>query len=317
MQVGFIGLGTMGKGLANNLRKAGHSLTIYDVNRAAAEPHIANGAVWANSPRQVAERSEVVFTSLPGPPDVEAVCLGKDGLLEGLRPNTAYFDLSTNSVGVMRRVHSVFAERGIYAFDSPVSGGPQGAASGKLAIWVGGDAKVFEQYKPVLEAMGDQVAYIGPIGSGTVAKLVHNCASAVINGVLAEVFTMGVKAGVEPVALWRAIRQGAAGRRRTFDKLPDRFLQARFDKPDFAFRLVHEDVSLAIALGHEVRAPMPLSNLVLQDMAEALNRGWADMDSSVFMQLMEERAGTPIKVDAETVRAAVAAELAADAKPKG
>lgn len=304
MRIGFIGLGTMGARMAANLQKAGHQLIVNDVRRAAAQSHIAAGAVWADTPRQVGEQSEIVFTSLPAPPDVDAVALGKDGLIEGMRPNTAYFDLSTNSVAVMRHVHAVFAERGLHALDAPVSGGPQGAQSGKLAIWVGGEEEVFAQYRPVLGAMGDQVRYIGPIGSGTVAKLVHNCASAVINGVLAEVFTMGVKAGVDPLALWEAVRQGAAGRRRTFDKLPDRFLPGRYDQADFAFRLVHKDVSLAIALGQELHAPMPISSLVLQDMMEALNRGWADMDSSVFMQLMQERAGTPFKVEPERIRAA-------------
>src|SRR5439155_16175324 len=180
MRVGFIGLGMMGKAMAANLQKAGHQLTVHDLNRAAAEPFLAKGAEWANSPRAVAEASEVIFTSLPVPADVEAVALGPNGLIEGMRPDTAFFDMSTNSVAMVRKINAAFAEKNLYMLDSPVSGGPGGAASGKMAIWVGGDEQQFGRHKAVLEAMGDQARYIGPIGAGTIAKLVHNCTSAVV-----------------------------------------------------------------------------------------------------------------------------------------
>ena len=153
------------------------------------------------------------------------VALGANGLIEGMRPDTALFDMSTNSVTVVRKIHAAFAEKNLYMLNSPVSGGPGGAASGKMAIWVGGDEQIFNRHKRVLDAMGDQAAYIGPIGAGSIAKLVHNCTSAVLGVALAEVFTMGVKAGVDPVDLWAAVRQGATGRVRTFDRLgqvPDR-----------------------------------------------------------------------------------------------
>src|ERR1700746_1162420 len=202
MRVGFIGLGMMGKGMAANLQKAGHQLTVYDLNRAAAEPFFAKGAGWANSPRQVAEASEAVFTSLPVPADVEAVALGPNGLIEGMKPDTAFFDMSTNSVATVRKINAAFAEKNLYMLDSPVSGGPGGAASGKMAIWVGGDEQQFNRHKSVLDAMGDQARYIGPIGAGTTAKLVHNMASAAINAAVTEALTMGVKAGLEPLALW-------------------------------------------------------------------------------------------------------------------
>ncbi len=141
----------------------------------------------------------MVFTSLPVPADVEAVALGPNGLIEGMKPDTAFFDMSSNSVAVVRKISAVFAEKNLYMLDSPVSGGPGGAASGKMAIWAGGDEQQFNRHKSVLDAMGDQAKYIGPIGAGTIAKLVHNCTSAVMNVALAEVFTMGIKAGVEPL----------------------------------------------------------------------------------------------------------------------
>ena len=297
MKIGFIGLGTMGRHMAANLQKAGHELIVHDVRREAAEPHVKAGARWADSPRAVAEASEVVFTSLPEPKDVEAVALDeKTGLLSGLTAGKAFFDLSTNSPTVVRRLHAVFKARGVHMFDAPVSGGPRGAESGRLALWIGGDEEAFKKYKPVVDAIGDQAYYVGPIGAGSVAKLVHNCAGYVVQTALAEVFTMGVKAGVDPLTIWKAVRQGAGGRRRTFDGLADQFLPGTFDPPSFALRLAHKDVSLAVALGRENKVPMRLANLTLEEMSEAMNRGWAERDSRVAMLLQEERAGVEIKV---------------------
>ena len=290
MKVGFIGLGMMGKGMAANLQKAGHQLVVYDLRRSAAEPYLANGAIWADSPKAVGEQSEVVFTSLPVPADVEAVALGPNGLIEGMKPDTALFDMSTNSVSVVRKINAAFAEKNIYMLDSPVSGGPGGAASGKMAIWVGGDEQQFNRYASVLGAMGDQAAYIGPIGAGTIAKLVHNCTSAVMNVALAEVFTMGIKAGVPPLELWEAVRQGATGRPRTFDRL-GKFLAGQYDPADFALRLLHKDVSLAVGLGKEVGVPMRLANMALEELTEAMTRGWGNRDSRVGMLLQVERSG--------------------------
>jgi 3-hydroxyisobutyrate dehydrogenase len=302
MKIGFIGLGTMGRHMAANLMKAGHAVVVHDVRREAAAPHLQGGATWAESPQAVAEAAEVIFTSLPGPVEVEAVALGEHGLLGALAAGKAYFDLSTNSPAVVRRIHQIFAARGIHMLDAPVSGGPRGAETRRLALWVGGDEQVFNRYKPVLDAIGDQAYYVGPIGAGSVAKLVHNCAGYVIQTALAEVFTMGVKAGVEPLALWKAVRQGAGGRRRTFDGLVDQFLPGKFDPPAFTLRLAHKDVTLATQLGREHRVPMRLAQATLEEMTEALNRGWAERDSRVAMLLQEERAGVDIHVAEAAIR---------------
>ncbi|MGH7154674.1 MAG: NAD(P)-dependent oxidoreductase, partial [Acetobacteraceae bacterium] len=240
MQIGFIGLGTMGASMASNLQKAGHSLIVNDVRRAAAAPHLSAGARWADTPRDVAAQTELIFASLPGPPEMEAVSLGTDGLIGGIRPGTAFFDLTTNAPATVRKVHTVFAEKGAHALDAPVSGGPRGAASGKLAIWVGGEQSVFDRYKPILDAVGDQARYVGPIGAGSVAKLVHNCLGYILTTGLAEVFTMGVKAGIEPLAIWEAVRHGALGRRGAFDGMPDQFLSNRYEPPAFALKLAHK-----------------------------------------------------------------------------
>jgi 3-hydroxyisobutyrate dehydrogenase len=309
MKIGFIGLGLMGRGMAANLQKAGHELVVNDLTRQAASQHLANGATWAESPRALAEACDVVFTSLPTPSDVEAVCHGENGLAAGFRKGAAWFDLSTNAVDVVRRLNADLAKQGVDFLDAPVSGGPAGAASGKLAIWVGGDEAVFDRYQAVLSAMSDQARYIGPIGAGTIAKLVHNCASAAISTALAEVFTMGVKAGVEPLPLWEAVRQGALGRLRTFEMLGTRFLPGQFDPPNFALRLLQKDVALTMRLGREVGVPMRLCNLVMEELTEAVNRGWGGRDSQSFLLLQQERAGIPpIAVPLEKIKAVQAKE---------
>jgi 3-hydroxyisobutyrate dehydrogenase-like beta-hydroxyacid dehydrogenase len=299
MRVGFIGLGTMGGSMALNVRAAGHELIVYDLRREAAAPHLKAGATWAESPRALAAGAEIVLTSLPGPREVEAV---SHELLAGMRPPAAWFDLSTNSPTVVRRIHARFAERKLDMLDAPVSGGPHGAKSRKLALLVGGSRDVFDRFKPVLDAVGDQVIYIGPIGAGSVAKLVHNCAGYAIQTALAEVFTMGVKAGVEPLALWAAVRQCSLGRQRTFDRLGRQFLQGVFEPPDFALKLALKDVTLATELGRELNVPMKIANLTHAEMTEALNRGWAERDSRAPMLLQEERAGVAIKVPAAAIR---------------
>jgi 3-hydroxyisobutyrate dehydrogenase-like beta-hydroxyacid dehydrogenase len=302
MRVGFIGLGTMGASMALNTQAAGHQLIVHDVRREAAAPHLKAGAIWGAGAREVAEAAEIVFTSLPGPREVEAVA---EGLIEGMRQSTPWFDLSTNSPTVVRRLHARFAAKGIAMLDAPVSGGPRGAKTRKLALWVSGERAVFDQYRAVLDAIGDQVLYIGPIGAGSVAKLVHNCAGYAIQTALAEVFTLGVKAGVEPLALWAAVRQGSLGRQRTFDRLGRQFLQGVFDPPEFALKLAHKDVSLATELGRELGVPMRIANLTHAEMTEALNRGWAERDSRSPMLLQEERAGVEIKVPPAAIQAVI------------
>jgi 3-hydroxyisobutyrate dehydrogenase-like beta-hydroxyacid dehydrogenase len=304
-KVGFIGLGTMGGGMALNIRKAGFEMVVHDLNKAAAQRHIDAGCVWADSPREVGAAVDVVFTSLPGPPEVEAVAIGPNGLIEGMKPGSTWFDMSTNSPTVMRRLNAVFAEKGIDVMDSPVSGGPAGANSGKLAIWVGGNQETYDAHKDVLDAMGDAPAYIGAIGAGSIAKLVHNCAGYAVQTALAEVFTMGVKAGLEPVPLWEAIRQGAGGRRRTFDGLAGAFMTGEFEPPSFQLRLAHKDVKLATELAKEVSVPMRLANMALEELTEAMNRGWGGKDSRSAMMLQVERAGVEIKVPPAEVDAMV------------
>jgi 3-hydroxyisobutyrate dehydrogenase-like beta-hydroxyacid dehydrogenase len=302
--VGFIGVGTMGGRMVTNLQKAGYKLIVHDLHRQSASHHLQAGAEWAASPRELAAKSDVILSSLPEPTDVERVAIGADGLIEGVKVGAAYFDLSTNAQGMVKKIHEAFAAKGAHMFDAPVSGGPSGAASGKMAIWVGGDEAVFKKYRSVLDAMGDRVAYIGKIGDATVAKLVHNMSGYAITCALAETFTMGVKAGLDPLELWKAVRQGVGGRRFTFDGLLEQFLPGKYDPPSFALKLATKDVALATQLGRELGVPMRICNLAYAEMREACNRGWEGRDSRSVMLLEQERAGVKIAVDADKVKQA-------------
>ncbi|MBT6315136.1 MAG: NAD(P)-dependent oxidoreductase [Alphaproteobacteria bacterium] len=302
MQVGFIGLGTMGASFATNIQKAGYDLIVHDIARQAAQRHIDAGAKWADSPRALAEQCDVVLTSLPGPPEVRAVATDADtGMLAGMKPGSVFYDLSTNSPAVVREIHAEFAAQGVHMLDAPVSGGPKGAASGKLAIWVGGDEEVFNANRAPLDAMGDAVRYIGAIGAGSVAKLVHNSAGYAIQSAIGEIFAVGVKAGVDPLALFEAIRMGARGRTRTFDSLADHYMINSYDPADFALKLAHKDVSLAAEMARDVGVPARMIDLTRAEMTEALNRGWGHRDSRSFMLLQQERADILIDEDESAV----------------
>jgi 3-hydroxyisobutyrate dehydrogenase-like beta-hydroxyacid dehydrogenase len=294
MKIGFYGLGLMGRPMAANLAKAGHRVKVKDLRRI----EIA-GAEWSDDP---ARDAEVVCTSLPGPPEVEAIA---KEILASAQPGTAWLDLSTNSPAVVRRIHAECAKKKVQFLDAPVSGGPGGAQSGKLALWVGGDEAAYQRCLPVLKALGDQPLYVGPIGAGSVAKLVHNASSFMVQAALAESFTLGVKAGVDPLALFRAIRQGATGRARTFDRLAEKFLPGSYDPAGFALRLAHKDVALALELAREVGVPMKAGEHALAELAEAMQRGWGERDCRAAMMLQSERAGVDPRVPPEKLKDAL------------
>jgi 3-hydroxyisobutyrate dehydrogenase-like beta-hydroxyacid dehydrogenase len=302
MKIGFIGLGTMGGRMAFSLRDAGHELFVNDLRPEAVAPHVAAGASSRPTARDVGAAADVIFTSLPGPAEFTEVTLGAHGLIHGMKPGAVLFDLTTNSPTTIRAIHDRFAASGLHLLDAPVSGGPKGAETRMLAIWVGGDETLYRTYEALLRDIGNQPSYIGAIGVASVAKLVHNCAGYTLQAALAEVFTMGVKGGVDPLVLWRVVRQGFVGRARVFDRLADQFLPAVFDPPNFRLHLAHKDVSLATNLGRELNVPMRLANLALEELTEAVNRGWSERDSRVAMLLQEERAGVEIKVESERIR---------------
>lgn len=303
MKLGFIGLGRMGTGMALNLRKAGYELVVHDARKEIAPSHLAAGSTWAESVAEVARVADVVFTSLPGPKEMQDVA---EGLLGSMRKGSVWFDLTTNSPTVVADVCKRLAENGISLLDAPVSGGASGASTGKLAIYVGGEREVFERYRKLLDALGDEVMYVGVIGAGNSAKLAHNCASFALRVMLAEVFTMGVKAGVEPAALWHAMRQGSQGRTRTFDGLANKYLVDDYEPASFTVNLAFKDLGLGLELAKQLRVPMKFIQTAYDEFDEARQRGWGEHDSRKPMKIQNERAGITIKITPEEVKQTLA-----------
>ena len=296
MRIAFIGLGNMGGSMALNLMKAGHTLIVYDVRKEAGAPHVAQGAKWAESVRDAASQGELILTSLPGPPEVEAVALGPEGIIHAAQPGSVFADLSTNSPTVMRKIYAAFKAKGIHVLDSPVSGGAIGAKRGTLQVMVGGDEGIYNEVKGVLGAMGNNIGYMGAIGSGSIAKLVHNMISIVSRALIAEGFTLGVKAGVKPEALLEAIRGASFGQGLILSHMiPDVVLKGDFDNVRFALKLARKDVGLATALAREYDVPMPLAAVGEQIMVEAMARGWGERDSTSPWELQEEKAGVKVR----------------------
>lgn len=302
MKLGFIGLGAMGAGIAMNLAKAGHDLVVFDLRPESTQPLRKAGATVAGSIAELSRAADIVFTSLPGPKEMQDVGLGTGGLLGAMRAGSAWVDFSTNSPTVVREAAARFAEAGIAVLDAPVSGRPAGARSGKLAIYVGGTPEDFARVKPVLDAVGDKVMHVGPVGAGNIAKLVHNMVSLVTRIALAEGMSLGVKAGLEPGELWHALRQGAIGRQRMFDTLADQYMQDKYDPPTFTVRLAHKDFTLALDLAREFGVPLRQAETAYAEYEEALARGWGERDSRAPMALQNERAGVRIAVPAEEVQ---------------
>ena len=298
MRIAFIGLGNMGRHMAANLQKAGHELVVHDVRREAAEGHLANGARWANSAAEAAQGGELILTSLPGPKQVEEVALGEGGILQGAASGAVYADLSTSSPTLIRRIYAEFAGHGIHVLDAPVSGGPIGAERATLQVMVGGDEEVFRRVEPALRGIGDKVSYIGEIGSGTVAKLVHNTISFCSSMAIAECFTLGVKAGVKPEKLLEVIQGSSYGQLNQLKhRIPNVIFKGDFDTASFYLALMRKDVSLATELAREFDVPMAMASLAEQALIEGMARGWAGRDSSATWLLQEERAAVEVRTE--------------------
>ena len=301
--VGFIGLGNMGMGMAGNIQKADYPMVVFDIRASAMQPFLSNGARAAASPADVARMSDVVFTSLPGPKEVEQVATGANGVLEGIKPGGIYVDLSTSRPTLIRQIAPLFLQKGAHILDAPVSGGKSGAASRNLAVMVGGERAIYERIKPLLDAFGDKVFYAGAIGAGSVCKLVHNMIGHGIRQAIAEGLTLGVKAGVEAEALWECVRRGAVGRMSGLHEgIPRMVFRGEFDPPSFALGLARKDIGLATELAREYNVSMPVATLAEQIAIQGMERGWGNRDSNVTFLLQEEAAGVQVRaphVDAD------------------
>jgi 3-hydroxyisobutyrate dehydrogenase len=297
MKIAFIGLGTMGSRNVKNLQKRGHDLVVHDVRREAGEDALQAGARWAETPADAARQGDVIMTSLPGPKEVELVALGPSGIIHGARPGSIYIDVSTSSPNLIRHIARVFGERGIKVVDAPVSGGAIGAEQATLQVMVGCPPELFDQVKPVLLGIGDKVSYIGEVGAGEVAKLVHNQIALVVQQAVAEGITLGVKAGVAPEKLLEAIRGGAYGRGGggVGQNMENVIFKGAWDTPRFALALARKDLGLATDLASEFNVPMPLAAAAEQNLIECLNRGWGGKDMAAAWMLQEDRAQVQVR----------------------
>ena len=293
MEIGFIGVGYMGRHMARNVAKGGHHLTVFDMRKEAAEELLSLGASWADSPQAVAAASEVMFTSLPRPQDVEEVATGEGGILQGAASGTAYFDLSTTDPDTIRRISEAARSKGVVMLDAPVSGGTAGAEKGTLCVMVGGDEPTYERYKTVLDLIGDKVMYCGDLGAGAVCKIVNNLVGLSVGVLLSEAFTMGVKAGVPPETLFEAVSK-SSGNTQAMQGFPAGLFKGNFE-PGFQLDLAAKDVGLATEMGRRLRVPMDLSNLVQQRYIEGQNSGWGRMAAGAVARVQEERAGVEVR----------------------
>jgi 3-hydroxyisobutyrate dehydrogenase len=296
MKIGFIGIGNIGAPIAGQLLKAGHSLTIHDLRRDSAEALLAAGAVWSPSPAVLASECEMVATCLPGPPEMEAVCLGPDGIVAHLNAGALYIDHTTNAPALVRRVHGVLAARGVAMLDAPVSGGMEGARTRDLLAMVGGEPEAFERARPLLDAIAKRVIHTGGSGTGSIAKIMHNSASFTLDLVMAECWTVGVKAGIDAATIVEVFNEAALGHMMSLKvRLPSTYLRGDFE-PRFSLALAKKDLGLALDLARATGTPMRLAALCEQEMIEAIGRGWAGRDASIFLTLQEERAKVKVRL---------------------
>lgn len=296
MRIGFIGTGNIGAPIAGQLLRAGHDLVVHDLRREAAALLLEAGARWGDSPASLAAECEIVVTCLPGPTEMEAVCLGAGDLVAALKPGTLYIDHTTNAPSLVRRVCALLAGKGVAMIDAPVSGGMEGAQTRDLLVMAGGEQAAFERARPLFDAIARRVMHTGEIGTGSVAKILHNSATFTLDLVMAECWTTAVKAGVDPATIYRVFTEAALGHQMNLKvRLPATYLRGDF-APRFSLSLARKDLGLALDLARETDTPMRLAEICEREMADAIARGWADRDASIFLTLQEERAGAVVRL---------------------
>ena len=291
--VGFIGLGVMGSRMVATLARGGYALDVFDLDPAKTRAVAEAGVAAAASARAVAERSDVVFTSLPWPATVREVYLGAGGVVEAARPGTILVDMSTVDPETTRAVHAAAAARGVHHLDAPVSGGYREAENGTLVIIVGGERDAFERAKPVLEVLGASVHHAGPSGAGNIVKLVNNVMSMGNMLVAAEVFVLGVKAGMDPTTLFEILRT-SAGRSYHFERrLPN--ILARNFAPGFTVDLARKDLGLAVDMARSHDVPVPATSLLHQLYNASSALGDGPNDFAAIVKLFESWARTEVR----------------------
>src|SRR5437762_6697536 len=242
--------------IAGQLLKAGHRLLVHDVRRANAEKLLAAGAEWVDTPTAVAAECDAVATCLPGPKEMEQICLGPSGIVAHLKPGALYIDHTTNAPSLVRHVHALLAEKGVAMLDAPVSGGMEGAQTRDLLVMAGGEDAAFARARPLLDTIAKRVIHTGGIGTGSIAKIMHNCASFTLDMLIAECWTTGVKAGIDAATIVRVFNEAALGQQMSLKvRLPATYLRGDL-APRLSLALAKKDLGLAMNLASETKSPM-------------------------------------------------------------
>ncbi len=289
--IGFIGTGNIGNPMARNLIEAGHQLVVFDLRPEVMENLLELGAESAGSSAEVASRCSIVFTSLPGPPEVDAAINSPDGILAGAQRGDIHVDLSSNSITVVKRLAQQEADAGVAYIDAPVTGGVPGAEAGTLTVLGSGDEEAFEQVRPLLEAIGSNIFHLGEAGAGCLFKLLNNVIILCGNQIVQEALVLGTKAGLDPEDLVDKLRLGTA---RPYMGLAPYLLGKRFDNPSFTLRLAEKDVSLALEAARANQVPMPVANAAHQTYLRALSADLGEQSFLATLQALEAAAGSEI-----------------------
>ena len=295
MKIGFIGLGIMGRPMAKNLIKAGYALTVYD-KYAPADDLVALGAKAARSNKEVAAESDVIITMLPNSPHVREAVLGLGGVIEGVRAGAIFIDMSSIAPAASQELRAALQPKGVAMLDAPVSGGEPKAIDGTLAIMVGGDANVFETVKPILDKMGASVVLVGDVGAGNVTKLANQIIVALNIAAVSEAFVLATKAGVNPEAVFNAIKGGLAGSTVMNAKMP-MILDGNF-KPGFRIELHIKDLQNALDTGHALNVPLPLTANIMETLQALKGDDMGANDHSAIVRHYEKLAKVDVRKQA-------------------
>ena len=296
LTVGFIGLGIMGKPMSGHLLSAGYDVVIHNRSRESVIELVGQGATEAFSPKEVAEKSSVIITMLPDSPDVEAVALGANGIIEGVSDGDIYIDMSTIAPSVTTGIGEAMAKKGVNCLDAPVSGGDVGAKNAALSIMVGGEEATFDTAKPIFEVMGKNIVLCGPLGSGQTVKACNQILVAVTIAGVSEALVLGAKAGVDPIKIVQVLSSGLA-RCGVLENRGERMVNGDFD-PGFRIRLHYKDLNIIMKTGNDFKTPLPVTSVVHELFNTALAQGRGELDHSGLLTVIEDLAGKEARTGA-------------------
>jgi 2-hydroxymethylglutarate dehydrogenase len=290
--VGFIGVGNMGNPMALNVLKAGFPMAVFDMNPKAMANLLDAGARKAGSAAEVVDAAEIVLTSLPASPDVEAVYLAAGGLVERAKAGTILIDLSSVLPSTPKKIEPKAKQRGVHFLEAPVSGGVSGARAATLAIMVGGEVEPLERARPVLRAIGPNIFHVGPVGAGNTVKAINNMMACVNGLAMMEGLALGVKSGLDPMTIYEVVKASSGGSK-ALERIPRAIVPRDFE-PGFKVALMNKDLETFNTIAKELHVPVGFSNVAQRYEQMALAAGLGEQDTSVVMTVIERLAAVKV-----------------------